>query len=362
MSEYRQYLNAVGRCGYFDSYPNGQNGAPVEKMAIFPTVGGMENLKELAKSNGVRFEVEAKKLDGIYQECITFVRRDHVDFATKAASCYKIGKIKDGASKSFDLYIENFVEEKKNITWPKNRMLQTEWDTLNKLLEPFKLGVRDFGGRMTLVNYGAVQEKQDLRSKASKNFEQYLDLLLTSGESRGLPSFRMSDDEWQKLNEELKPRGVKLEKVDGYMWFRKIVTQKDLARATDNLKEKLFKELKAKYPNIPDKNLRTIVELDDADAIYYYLRHVMPGDEYLHPTAEEYESAKMWHRGHGVAGGVESVVYDNYNWYCRRYVAPDREPRPNRQGEGFHMSLNVNLTDGTLRNLDKVLEWIKVIV
>ena len=359
MSEYKKYLEAVGRCGYFDSWPNGKDGSPVEKMAIFPTIGGMENLKELAKSNNVKFEIEAKKLDGLYQECITFTRRDYVDFASKVVACYKIGKLKDGASKKFDIYVENFIEKKENVSWPKNRMMQAQWDELDKFLRVFKLGVRNLDGHITLVNYGAVRENEDLRSKASQHFQQYVDSILQNGETHGLPVDRMSTEEWEKLNREIKPLGIKLEAGgDGYMWFKKIITVQDLERATDNLNEKMFRELKARYPNVPDENLYEIVKSDNVGEIYNLLRYTLPGKEYKSDPID-WEFALDYHKAnhirHYSPDVRRGVPYDG--WYVRQYLGQDSHPVPYENGgEGYHISLNVKVSPEVLDALDSILQ------
>ena len=62
----------------------------------------------------------------------------------------------------------------------------------------------------------------ELRNRASSNFEKYLNMILQTGEVRGLPEARLRPEEWLELNQDLKSVGVVLEPrkhTDGKMYY-----------------------------------------------------------------------------------------------------------------------------------------------
>lgn len=62
----------------------------------------------------------------------------------------------------------------------------------------------------------------ELRNRASSNFEKYLNMILQTGEVRGLPEARLKPEEWLELNQDLKSVGVVLEPrkhTDGKMYY-----------------------------------------------------------------------------------------------------------------------------------------------
>ena len=102
-------------------------------------------------------------------------------------------------------------------------MSKSEWDELNNLLKPQNVKLTENGGYMYFSKMGAeLSDFAGLRNKASQNFDKYLNEFLQTGSSAGLPAGRMSKSEWDKLNEFLKPQGVKLTESNSYMYFTKI--------------------------------------------------------------------------------------------------------------------------------------------
>jgi len=165
------------------------------------------------------------------------------------------------ASKSFRTYALEFLSLGNNVGLPIERLTQKEWAALNRHLS--NQGVEMFE---TIMNGQRVMTFKlsftGLKSKASQNFDKYLNEFLQTGSSAGLPAGRMSKSEWDELNNLLKPQGVKLTESNDYMYFTKI--GKSLSSAKQQLLNLGFREtsngvlISDKYETIFDNEFNMI--------------------------------------------------------------------------------------------------------
>ncbi|MBO7559837.1 MAG: hypothetical protein J6T27_01625 [Alphaproteobacteria bacterium] len=125
------------------------------------------------------------------------------------------------ASKSFKTYALEFLSLGNNVGLPIERLTQSEWATLNRHLS--NQGVEMFE---TIMNGQRVMTFKlsltGLKSKASQNFDKYLNEFLQTGSSAGLPTGRLNKSEWDELNNLLKSQNVQLRENGGYMYFTRI--------------------------------------------------------------------------------------------------------------------------------------------
>lgn len=106
-----------------------------------------------------------------------------------------------------DPQVENIKYSGGELRIPKNKLSDEEWELLRKdLLEKDNLV-------MTTAKDGSVVIHPDintLKTKASKNFDEYLKQCKSGGECVGLPISRLSDAEWRQLNAYAKDQGMAL--------------------------------------------------------------------------------------------------------------------------------------------------------
>lgn len=237
----------------------------------------------------------------------------------------------------------------------------------------------------------------ELRKRASANFEKYMNLFLATGQVYGLPANRLTTQEWARLNDELKYSGVKL--VPGirdgvlYYWFSKYQKQdkkNGFENAKENVRQKLFRLIKQKYPNLRDDTIIKIIDAgDDTDEIYMLLRH--------RDNAYRGVSEQQYHRAFHYAlmssknklsilsdAPMHMWVPDDSDWACENKSLRGRNwPHDmwfNTEGfhqgwvwfrklrgntkvpvldasnrDGYHISLNVNVSAEMLNALDDII-------
>lgn len=131
-----------------------------------------------------------------------------------------------GASKHFGSYLEDFLIKGLNRNLPMERLSNAEWRKLNEGLK--SMGVElvenaNIRGYMMFRRLSSALDYATLSRKASQNFEQYLKDFLANNKVVNLPRERLTDAEWDALNEFLLQRGVKMIPTsDGYMQFTRI--------------------------------------------------------------------------------------------------------------------------------------------
>ena len=236
-----------------------------------------------------------------------------------------------------------------------------------------------------------------LRARASANFEKYMNAFLTTGQVVGLPASRLMPQEWAQLNDELKYSGVKL--VPGvkngvlYYWFSKYVpsAKKDVfLSGTDGVKQKLFSVIKQKYPNLADYTVRNIIETgDNVNDIYELLRHRdnaytgISFKQYHHALQYMLMSSKNkldmltnadYHRwepddsdwdceNRSVRGQswphdmwfTSEGFYQGWTWFRKLRGNTQAPIRDSKNPDGYHVSLNVNISAEMLMALDDIV-------
>ena len=130
-------------------------------------------------------------------------------------------KLQLKASKSFKTYAADFLLTGNNVGLPLERLTSIEWSALNKYLsaegiEMFETTMK--GQRVMTFKLSLT----GLKSKASQNFDKYLNEFLQTGSSAGLPAGRLNKSEWDELNNLLKSQNVQLRENGGYMYFTRI--------------------------------------------------------------------------------------------------------------------------------------------
>ena len=236
----------------------------------------------------------------------------------------------------------------------------------------------------------------DLRVRASKSFEKYLNLFLTTGETTGLPHQRLSESEWEQLNAELKEQNVVLvpKEKDGYVYyfFSRPYKQNEFAAGQQKVETRLIQDIKEKYPSISEQAVKQILESKnlDSDDIYKILRHKQDG-QYNDVSKQEFENAFYYamasayngidivnhasmHKWDGADEFVEKYAipyFPDDKWPTNKYIVmhgrqrwtwfrscggdteqPVRDPN---HPDGFHISLNVKVTKDLLHVLDNIL-------
>ena len=144
-------------------------------------------------------------------------------FSKMGAELSDFASLRNKASQNFDKYLNEFLQTGSSAGLPAGRMSKSEWDKLNEFLRPQGVKLTENNSYMYFTRIDSqLPNFAELRAKASQNFDKYLNDFLRTGSSAGLPAGRMSKSEWDKLNEFLKPQGVKLTENNGYMYFTKI--------------------------------------------------------------------------------------------------------------------------------------------
>ena len=246
-----------------------------------------------------------------------------------------------------------------------------------------------------------------LRFKASKNFDKYMQELLTQGVSNGLPVERLTEEEWGQLNEEIKSFGVKLVKRqhrNGGMYYAFTKYEPELSdertvvdkartfhQGTENAFNYLLGEIRNRYPNISDEAIINMIKDGgkDTELIYEQLRYKQNG-RYTGTTPEDLEDAFVFalqssgnknelismagihnwnpekYRNTSVLNmsihkdnpyGRNIRMEGNQDWTWFRKCAGNKLPpaRDYKNPDGFHISLNVNVNRKILSILDDIL-------
>ena len=301
------------------------------------------------------------------------------------------------ASKNFEKYLKDFLTTGRDIGLPSERLTPSEWRELN--MELASVGVqmveREYRGSMYYFF-----TKATLRNRASKNFEKYLDACIKHNESAGLPVARLSDAEWETLNQELAPLGVKLVKGQSrdngawYYWFTRTEPQSSQTKANiyhqarEDIVNMLFDKIKKRYPNLADPTILEIIESRGTSTtlIYQKLRYKQDG-HYTDVSEQDYNRAceyalmrcsnstypahnnhswnpRKWGQPHvsSVPDSWKKLNRDirisnrqDWTWFrmCSGATLPPIHGDPNNVG--FHISCNVNIFDKTLQALDDIV-------
>lgn len=113
-------------------------------------------------------------------------------------------------SKDFDLYVEDFLTRDKNKGLKPSSLTPQEWQKLGESLAQKGVGLVsvEYNGReyykfVRLNTQEPVKQEVDLHAKIDKNFDKYLEDFLQTEKNRGFKQSLLTEQEWQKLNDEL---------------------------------------------------------------------------------------------------------------------------------------------------------------
>lgn len=281
--------------------------------------------------------------------------------------------LRNRASKDFENHLKEYKNTGHLIGLPASRLTQNEWEQLNTELakDGICLTQRTLNDRQFYVF------TTPLRNNASHNFEKYLDEFLQTGRSAGFPTSRLSDPEWEQLNSELATIGIKLIKrphsKNGktYYWFAHAPQETNNTNkyntAREDIINMLFDQIKAKYPNIANPTILEIINTrgNDIDAIYDKLRYKQDG-HYTDVSEQEYDIASQYALEHcnnntqktweQLGRHIKMHSSQDGSWWFRSCDGNTVPPvSGNRKSAAFHLSLNVNVYDKTLKALDDIL-------
>ncbi|MBO7042567.1 MAG: hypothetical protein J6W08_01725 [Alphaproteobacteria bacterium] len=112
--------------------------------------------------------------------------------------------------KDFDLYVEDFLTRDKNKGLKPSSLTPQEWQKLGESLAQKGVGLVsvEYNGReyykfVRLNTQEPVKQEVDLHAKIDKNFDKYLEDFLQTEKNRGFKQSLLTEQEWQKLNDEL---------------------------------------------------------------------------------------------------------------------------------------------------------------
>ncbi|MBP3398016.1 MAG: hypothetical protein J6K82_03735 [Alphaproteobacteria bacterium] len=140
-------------------------------------------------------------------------------------------ELKNRASKRFNQYLKDFKTNGTVMALPRERLSDAEWQELNKIIRNQGVvlvpTVKNGYEYMAFSALAAPDMSDELKNRASKRFNQYLQDFKTNGTPIALPRDRLNDAEWQELNQIISDQGVTLEPtvIDGheYMEFRILI-------------------------------------------------------------------------------------------------------------------------------------------
>ena len=316
--------------------------------------------------------------------------------------------LRNRASKNFEKYLEDFLVRSETNGLPAKRLSEAEWKELNQELA--KDGVKmELDERGEYYWFRKIKHTEDsLRQFASKNFAKHLENFLIKGQSDGLPADRLSKKEWEELNKILAKDGVKLVMDDRgeYYWFSKAQQNFDKAKefhnGIENMYAPLVKMIHDKYPNFPEKDILKLLrsgQATDSDVVYRFLRYKQDG-EYTGISKDEYNSAFVYalitsfnkddlvqYAGHHhwnpneydkYTGSITESQYNGFlrrtgkdwakygrniqmtgsqDWTWFRFCGGNVLPpvKDEKNPNGFHISLNVDVNHKLLSILDDIL-------
>ena len=166
----------------------------------------------------------------------------------------------------------------------------------------------------------------NLRNRASRNFDRYLNNFLATGETRGLPDSRLTKEEWAQLNKSLIEIGVQLvpytQNGSVYYWFTKSSRPSVFAHGREELENRLIEIIQHEYPNLPKIAILNILRSynpTDDDMIYRMLRYKQDG-KYTDVSQKEFEDA-FYYAITSCANNIELINHDAiHNWNGIKYI------------------------------------------
>jgi len=403
-------------------------------------------------------------LAGYFKGVIDKLRSKDAD--ERPAKFFESTDLSRRASANFERYLKEFIETNETHGLPAERLSKQEWEQLNDELKGigvFLIPMERNGGlyywfsksfRNRLPNFenalneflqtgkntkfntlllneselrllnGELADKgialvkryvdgvvfyefdKSLRGRASSKFEQYLEDFIQNGTRVGLPAWRLSEQEWKQLNDELKDTGVVLvPKKEGdrvgywFAWRAEPVNATGgkgkadkFLSGKEDVENILIEEIRKKYPGISTITILEILRSKDSidsDSVYQKIRYKQDGD-YVDVSKQDFDRAFIYAL---TSAGNKDELFELYkmnkwnpdeykqyknrdsrsakwpsnknilmsgtqSWTWFRSVYGDGASRPvddKNNPNGFHISLNVNVVDGLLKALDDIL-------
>ncbi len=257
---------------------------------------------------------------------------------------------------------------------------------------------------------------QDLRRRASANFDLYLQEFLTKHTVMLLPAERLHDDEWTQLSNSLHDQGVQLLKTkrnnsDYYSFatYKNTHVTDALHQGTDNVHEKIIAKIRERYPNITYETAKKMIteaygveqliytllrhrtnayadtsNYDDFEAAFAYAmktainKYGIMNNPQKHQWNRRWDEKEIadfnnridvlwrseptiWHsNNHILMQGVQGWTWTrklcrfDENGELKRWNNPERVTDI-KSPNGYHVSLNVHVTQRTLARLDDIM-------
>ena len=280
----------------------------------------------------------------------------------------RFNELKNRASKNFDKYLNALLNGTDVYMLPKERLSDREWRELNgllseknvKFIETIERGVpymqfSKINNHDTFENAAAkikMMRFNELKNRASKSFDKYLNALLNGTDVYMLPKERLSDREWRELNDLLSEKNVKfVEKMERgvpYMQFSKTNNHGEFKRATAKVKVMQFNAIRNKYPYLSDSVIQEIVDNQD---------NISPGEIYnmIRHTKKKYNLSQAEFNKAVAYGKIPTRYIDVSQYQQWTWVRQSRVHQPHAKRDIHHISLNVNIVEGLIKALDDVL-------
>jgi len=156
-------------------------------------------------------------------------------------------ELRDAVDPLFDSYVtEVKTKPSKSALFPKERLNDAEWETLNKSLEGEGVHLVKKGDFMSLERMdnaadaartasktakvaSKARTPRELRDAASETFDAHL-IDAKNGKTVMLPKERLNDAEWETLNKSLEGEGMHLVKKGDYMSLERMDNAADATR------------------------------------------------------------------------------------------------------------------------------------
>lgn len=267
-------------------------------------------------------------------------------------------------STNFDKYMWRFIDTGENVDFPMNSITWKELQEINKHIKQYGIILAEYPKNPTIQ--WLLHNKQTYRfdiapgsdgyfellcHRVNKNFDYYLNRFLRGEKSAGFLVGCMSERMWMDLNNLLSKHGIIMHREKGkngqdFMVFRH--KKQVFENGTLSLRQRMFNEIKQKYPNIPDININAILEETDEHRIYNLLRFKL-NNAYDKPTAQDYQDVYKY-MGEHTRNSIEYKA--DAGWLWGKYAGTDR---PQHGHSAYHISLNVAVNVNALAALDDIL-------
>ncbi len=276
---------------------------------------------------------------------------------------------------NFDKYLENFILYGENVEFPTN-LSDDENQNINAELKSYGVWLHrtgpNTGYRFGVNKNSGTGYKKLLWLRANKEFDNYVNYFLKTGEPQGFSVGRMTDEMWNDLSASLIERGIVLHPEvhtsgQKYMVLRSLDWVRKNGNAAEKTNMKIFDDIKKFYPNVPAGNAYLISNLNtdnlvgrenfaeyEIDDAYKLLRHTRPGETlYTNESLDDFKKSRAYQLDHANRkSGVFGMNHDG--WFWRGFSDQSNHILPDGR-DSWHISINARLCPELLRALDQVV-------